>query len=212
MAWCNAWRCLGAPGPEALATIKIVCDAPKNSEAVGSSNANSLCGGEFGWTTGNLCDLSKGYFATTFLSSSLTCPATQSINRSICHSSSLKTTSRLLQPAPFPRIRPHAKPSAEPVTSASPGMSRAVLGPKLSSMRRAASGGQRQGGHLRPIGDFDDRHLYVSQDRSRDDQSDHFIEHSRRCGSAAKDRLKPTIVAGFVVIPQQRKTFLHRAR
>src|SRR6516162_10773050 len=33
---------------------------------------------EFGWITGNLCDLSKGYFATTFLSSSLTCPATQS--------------------------------------------------------------------------------------------------------------------------------------
>ncbi len=31
----------GVPGPEALATIKIVCDAPKNSEAVGSSNANS---------------------------------------------------------------------------------------------------------------------------------------------------------------------------
>src|SRR6516165_986482 len=27
---------------------------------------------------GNLCDLSKGYFATTFLSSNLTCPATQS--------------------------------------------------------------------------------------------------------------------------------------
>src|SRR6266446_9771595 len=33
---------------------------------------------EFGWITGNLCDLSKGDFATTFLSSSLTCPATQS--------------------------------------------------------------------------------------------------------------------------------------
>jgi hypothetical protein len=40
--------------------------------------------------------------------------------------------------------------------------------------------------------DFDDRHLYVSRDRSRNDQSDHFIEHPRRCGSAAKDRLKPT--------------------
>ena len=60
----------GGPWAGALATIKIVCDAPKNSEAVGSSNANSLCGGEFGWITGNLCDLSKGYFATTFLSSS----------------------------------------------------------------------------------------------------------------------------------------------
>src|SRR5262245_38425239 len=35
-----------------------------------SSNANSLCGRKFGWITGNLCDLSKGYFATTFLSSS----------------------------------------------------------------------------------------------------------------------------------------------
>src|SRR5215472_9744948 len=33
---------------------------------------------EFGWITGNLSDLSKGYFATTFLSSSLTCPARQS--------------------------------------------------------------------------------------------------------------------------------------
>jgi hypothetical protein len=32
--------------------------------------------------------------------------------------------------------------------------------------------------------DFDDRHLYVSRDRSRNDQSDHFIEHPRRCGSA----------------------------
>ncbi len=32
---------------------------------------------EFGWITGNLCDLSKGYFATTFLSSSPTLPATQ---------------------------------------------------------------------------------------------------------------------------------------
>ena len=40
--------------------------------------------------------------------------------------------------------------------------------------------------------DFDDRHRYVSRDRSRNDQSDHFIEHPRRCGSAAKDRLKPT--------------------
>src|SRR5262249_16794230 len=30
------------------------------------------------WITGNLCELSKGYFATTFLSSSLTCPASQS--------------------------------------------------------------------------------------------------------------------------------------
>jgi len=34
----------GGPWAGALATIKIVCDAPKNSEAVGSSNANSLCG------------------------------------------------------------------------------------------------------------------------------------------------------------------------
>jgi hypothetical protein len=49
------------------------------------------------------------------------------------------------------------------------------------------------GGHLRPIGDFDDRHLYVSRDRSRDDQSDHFIEHPRRCGSAPKHRPEPTI-------------------
>ena len=30
--------------------------------------------------------------------------------------------------------------------------------------------------------DFDDRHLYVSRDRSCNDQSDHFIEHPRRCG------------------------------
>ena len=36
---------------------------------------------EFGWISGNLRDLSKGYFATTFLSSSLTCPATQSVSR-----------------------------------------------------------------------------------------------------------------------------------
>ena len=43
-----------------------------------SSNTNSLCGRN---STGSpeICDeLSKGYFATTFLSSSLTCPATQS--------------------------------------------------------------------------------------------------------------------------------------
>jgi hypothetical protein len=32
--------------------------------------------------------------------------------------------------------------------------------------------------------------------RSGDNQSDHFIEHPRRCGSAAKDRPKPTII-GF---------------
>jgi hypothetical protein len=33
---------------------------------------------KFGWIPGNPCDLSKAYFATTFLSSSLTWPATQS--------------------------------------------------------------------------------------------------------------------------------------
>jgi hypothetical protein len=33
-----------------------------------SSTANSLCGPEFGWIPGNLCNLSKGYFATKFLS------------------------------------------------------------------------------------------------------------------------------------------------
>src|SRR5262249_31099954 len=35
---------------------------------------------EFGWIPGNMCDLSKLKFATTFLSSSLTCPATQSVS------------------------------------------------------------------------------------------------------------------------------------
>ena len=33
---------------------------------------------EFGWFPANLRDFSKGYFAATFLSSNLTCPATQS--------------------------------------------------------------------------------------------------------------------------------------
>src|SRR5262249_27871870 len=33
---------------------------------------------EFGWFPGNLCEFSKGYFAPTFLSSSLTWPVTQS--------------------------------------------------------------------------------------------------------------------------------------
>src|SRR5262249_14590442 len=33
---------------------------------------------EFGWITGNLCELSKGYFATTSLSSSPPTPASQS--------------------------------------------------------------------------------------------------------------------------------------
>ena len=33
---------------------------------------------EFGWIPGNLCGLSKGYFAMTFLSSSPPTPATQS--------------------------------------------------------------------------------------------------------------------------------------
>jgi Sigma-70, region 4 len=33
---------------------------------------------KFGPIPGNLCDLSKGYFVPTFLSSSLTCPARQS--------------------------------------------------------------------------------------------------------------------------------------
>src|SRR5262249_19474706 len=43
-----------------------------------SSNANSLCGQNSAGFPGNLCDLSKGCFATTFLSSSPVCPATQS--------------------------------------------------------------------------------------------------------------------------------------
>jgi hypothetical protein len=33
---------------------------------------------EFDWIPGNQCDLSKGYFAATFLNSSPSCPATQS--------------------------------------------------------------------------------------------------------------------------------------
>jgi hypothetical protein len=43
-----------------------------------SSKANSLCGPEFGWISGNPCELSKEYFATTFLSSSPTTSATHS--------------------------------------------------------------------------------------------------------------------------------------
>jgi hypothetical protein len=39
-----------------------------------SSNANSLCGGKSGWIPGNLCNLSKGYFATTFLSAKIRPP------------------------------------------------------------------------------------------------------------------------------------------
>src|SRR6516225_4358332 len=35
---------------------------------------------EFGSITGNLCDLSKGYFATTFLSSNLICPARRPVS------------------------------------------------------------------------------------------------------------------------------------
>jgi hypothetical protein len=42
-----------------------------------SSNANSLCGRNSAGSPES--DLSKGYFATTFLSSNLTCPARQSL-------------------------------------------------------------------------------------------------------------------------------------
>jgi hypothetical protein len=43
-----------------------------------SSNANSFCGQNSAGIPGNLCELSKAYFATTFLSSSPPTPATQS--------------------------------------------------------------------------------------------------------------------------------------
>ena len=50
------------------------------------------------------------------------------------------TTSALPQPAALPRTRPHTMPSAAPVTSARPGMSRPASGPKLSFMRVSTSG------------------------------------------------------------------------
>jgi hypothetical protein len=53
---------------------------------------------------------------------------------------SAATTSRLPQPAAFPRTRPHTRPNAAPVTSARPRTSRAVSGPKLSSTRASTSG------------------------------------------------------------------------
>jgi hypothetical protein len=46
---------------------------------------------------------------------------------------------RLVQPAPFPRIRPHTTPRAAPVTSATPSMSIVVPDAKLSGMRRRTS-------------------------------------------------------------------------
>ena len=57
------------------------------------------------------------------------------------------TTSGLAQPASFPRMSPQTSPSAAPMTSTTPGTSIAVPGPKLSAMRRRASGMTRQ-----PIG------------------------------------------------------------
>ena len=50
------------------------------------------------------------------------------------------TTSRLPQPAALPRTRPQTMPSAPAVISASPGMSRAVSGPRDSSIRVSTSG------------------------------------------------------------------------
>jgi len=68
------------------------------------------------------------------------------------------------------------------------------LGVEEAQVKRliCVTGRGRGGLAFSRLRDFDDRHLYVSRDRSRNDQSDHFIEHPRRCGSAAKDRLKPT--------------------
>src|SRR5262249_17601887 len=43
----------------------ILARGPSCASHRRSSNANSLCGPQFGWITGNLSDLSKGYFATT---------------------------------------------------------------------------------------------------------------------------------------------------
>ena len=109
--------------------------------------------------------------------------------------------------------RPTARTRAAADPTRAPSSRRAADAPKVpgQSILSSQKKGQRQGGHLRPIEDFDESPLRLPGSQSHD-QSDHFIEHPRRCGSAAKDRLKRTIVAGFVVIPQQRETFLHRAR
>ena len=53
---------------------------------------------------------------------------------------SAAVTSRLVQPALFPRISPHTTPRPAPVTSARPGMSSAVPAPKLSRVRPSTSG------------------------------------------------------------------------
>jgi hypothetical protein len=53
---------------------------------------------------------------------------------------SVPITSGLPQPAELPRTNPQTRPSAPPVTSARPGMSRLVSGPKLSRMRVSTSG------------------------------------------------------------------------
>jgi hypothetical protein len=51
----------------------------KRSSMIPAEPARAACPRHrsFGWIPGNLCGLSKGYFATTFLSSSPPCPATQ---------------------------------------------------------------------------------------------------------------------------------------
>ncbi len=68
------------------------------------------------------------------------CSQTTKATASRHPNASAATTSMLPQPAPLPRISPQTSPMAAPVTSTRPLISRAIRGPKLSGMRRSASG------------------------------------------------------------------------
>src|SRR5215213_9790729 len=68
--------------------------------------------------------------------------SSQATNASVSSvpSASADSTSTLPQPALFARTSPHTDPKAPAVTSASPGRSRLLSGPRLSSMRASAAG------------------------------------------------------------------------
>jgi len=64
--------------PRATHSAEILALGPSCVSPTSQLKRERSASPEFAWIPGNLRDLSKGYFAPTFLSSSLTCPATQS--------------------------------------------------------------------------------------------------------------------------------------
>ena len=64
--------------PRATHSAEILALGPSCVSPTSQLKRERSASPEFAWIPGNLRDLSKGYFAPTFLSSSLTCPARQS--------------------------------------------------------------------------------------------------------------------------------------